>query len=321
MEIGQQGADDPEAEAGIDEDIGFSGAGRDASCRILGCGIFESPDSRGPYGNNAAVLGKSTVDLPGSLRRDGETLAVYLVLFNVFHAHRLEGAQAHMQGDFRDIDAVLADAGENFRSEMQAGSRGGHTVLLLRIDSLIAFAIFGAVGAADIGRQRHMSDALHHSKEVIYRVEPQCPLTKFATSGDFSLEFRHCLLAKINPLANANLTAGTHQRLPLPLTELPGKKNFYLSLKEIAGGWIPGTDRLRMQSCAAAKQAGRKDAAVIDHQQIVWAKQIGELDEVAILIFPGCPAQMQHARGAAVGQRLLRNQLPGKMKVKIRNQH
>ena len=61
VEIGQERSDDPEFVAGIDEEIGFTGAGADFT-RLLR-GVFESPHGGRAYSYDAAGLAACLTDL------------------------------------------------------------------------------------------------------------------------------------------------------------------------------------------------------------------------------------------------------------------
>jgi hypothetical protein len=68
-------------------------------------------------------------------------------------------------------------------------------------------------------------------------------------------------------------------------------------------------------------KAGRKDAAAVDDQQVSGTQQFGKVSKFAVFKPTGETRQMQHTGVAALGQRLLRNQLFREMKIKVGNQH
>src|SRR5437879_10148919 len=75
----------------------------------------------------------------------------------VVHLDRLEGAGADVQIERRDGRASCAHALEQLRREMQSGSGRRHAAVVCRIHRLVAVAIFGARGSANVGRQRHLA--------------------------------------------------------------------------------------------------------------------------------------------------------------------
>jgi len=60
MEVGEQSLDQLEFVAGVDEEIGFAGAGLEFTPL---CGVFESADRGGAYGYDAAGLAACLTDL------------------------------------------------------------------------------------------------------------------------------------------------------------------------------------------------------------------------------------------------------------------
>ena len=92
-------------------------------------------------------------------------------------------------------------------------------------------------------------------------------------------------------------------------------------MEKVARRRISGADRLRLQAGAAAVKAGGKDAAAVEDEQVARANHIGEISELSIFIPAGSAREVQHAGAAAVGKRLLRDQLFREVKVEVRYQH
>jgi hypothetical protein len=69
------------------------------------------------------------------------------------------------------------------------------------------------------------------------------------------------------------------------------------------------------------EEAGRQDAGIVKDQQITRAEQVRELSEAGILEGAGVAVEVEHTRGSAIGKRLLRDQLLGKVEIELRNQH
>ena len=66
MEVGEQGVDEAEVEAGRDEDLRFTGVGPKWSLARVASGLeramFESADDRGADGDDAASSGGGAID-------------------------------------------------------------------------------------------------------------------------------------------------------------------------------------------------------------------------------------------------------------------
>ena len=65
----------------------------------------------------------------------------------------LKGAQADVQCDSRDGGAGGVAGVENFRREVEPGGGGGNGAAFACENGLVALAIGGGVGAADVRRQ------------------------------------------------------------------------------------------------------------------------------------------------------------------------
>jgi hypothetical protein len=89
------------------------------------------------------------------------------VILDLIDANWLEGSEADVKRDFRGLDATLADAVENFLSEMEAGGGSGYRSSLLGVDGLIALAIAGRIGARDVGRKRDVANAIEGGEEIV----------------------------------------------------------------------------------------------------------------------------------------------------------
>jgi hypothetical protein len=70
-----------------------------------------------------------------------------------------------------------------------------------------------------------------------------------------------------------------------------------------------------------SKKAGRKDSAVIQNENIALVQMSGKIGEQIVLDRAGLPVEHQHPRGAAIGERLLRNQFRRKMEIEVGDEH
>ena len=189
MEVGQQGVDDAEFMAGIDEDFGLAATGANAGfSRLLSC-EFEGADGGGADGYYAAAGGFGVVDGVGGRFGDFIGLAVEFMVFDVFRADGLEGSEAHVEGDFSGFDSTGLDLLENFRSEVEAGGGSGYGSAGFGVDGLIAIAIGGIVGAGDVGWERDVAEAVEAGEEVGDWAEADAALTVGSAGDDFGFEF------------------------------------------------------------------------------------------------------------------------------------
>src|SRR5262249_15058453 len=143
--------------------------------------------------------------------------------------------------------AACANLLKDLRRKVQAGRGSGYAASGFGpgIDCLVALAVLFAVFARNVRRQGHVAQFLDHGKEIGHGVETECSLTKFA-SGD-NLRSKFTFFAERNPLADVDLPAGTHQRLPLQWRQLPREQYFYFALQKILGGRVSRAERLSMQ--------------------------------------------------------------------------
>jgi hypothetical protein len=132
VEVGEQGADGFEFEAGGDEEVGFAPGGNDFAV-VAGDG-FEGAHGGGADGDSAG----GALNLGGGGGGDIVLLMVHDVVFDAFGADGLEGADADVEGD-----EGVRDGGEHFGGEMQAGGGGGDGAFVGGEDGLVAFAVEG----------------------------------------------------------------------------------------------------------------------------------------------------------------------------------
>ncbi len=72
-----------------------------------------------------------------------DLFGVHFVLGEVFHINRAEVAQPYMKGDFGEINSLYLHTLEQLLAEVQACSRSSYCSLMLGVNSLIAFPVFG----------------------------------------------------------------------------------------------------------------------------------------------------------------------------------
>ena len=136
-----------------------------------------------------------------------------LVLFDFFYTDRLKGSQSDVEGDFCGLDAAVMKAGQNLRSEVEAGSRGGDRTALAGVDGLVAIAIRRGIGAGDVGWERHVADLFYVGEEIVDRGEADVTLAKFAAGDDLGVEF--VIIAEEKMLADSDLSPGPDETFPI----------------------------------------------------------------------------------------------------------
>ena len=152
MEIRDQAVHGLDAHTGIDEDGGIPAAGMDHA-PVVRHGL-DGADGRRADTDQPASGGADAVQGFGGLRRHLVPLRVHLVVGDLLRLHRAEGAQAHMQQHRHDGDALLPDALQKRRGEVQAGRRRGGGAFGLGVDGLVALAVPELL--MDVGRQGHL---------------------------------------------------------------------------------------------------------------------------------------------------------------------
>ena len=101
---------------------------------------------------------------------------------------------------------------------------------------------------------------------------------------------------------------------------MAGQQNFNTALQKIFSGGIVFADGLGLESGAAGVEAGRKHASVVEDEEVIRSKQVGEIAELAIMQYARA-LDVQQARGGAVGQRLLRDEGVGEIEVEVGDLH
>jgi len=327
MKVGQQRTDDAEAESRINKDVRLSRSRRYLSFVHRG-DILECSHCGCSYGDDPEALVQGTGNLGSRSFRNVEHLAMQLVFFHPFCVNGLKSSQADVQCDLGDLNAAISNLAEDFRSKVQACCGRGNAAPCLRprVHRLIPFAVFPPVSSADVRRQRYVAKLFERSKEVRHRFKLQRALPKLASGDDLrhqsrfvlpSTRLRRLRWVKENLFTNADFPAWTNQGLPLPGSGLPGKQHLHLAVQKILCSGVARTERLGAFAGAPAEKPCREHAAVVDHQEVARAKQEGKIPEVPVLENARIPMQMKQTGGAAVSQRLLSNELLGKLKIEV----
>ncbi len=168
-----------------------------------------------------------------------------------------------------------------------------------------------------------MADAIENREEIVLalEVEADVALAEFGAGEDLGLQF--VVLAEEDAFADADLAAGANQAFPIVGIggELAGEQNLDAAVEKITGCGIARTERLSADACAAAIEPGRKDASIVEDDEIAGVQQLGEVAEEAIGIFAAGTLQMEHAGTVAGGKGFLGDEFGGKVEVEIGNPH
>jgi hypothetical protein len=309
-----------EFETWVDEQIGGGRACDDGSCAKPHC-VFEGSNRRGADGDDATRRAESPVDGRGSFGGDGVRLGMDLVIFDALDADGLKGSQADVQGYIDSLDLALANAVEDFGCEMKASGGGCYRSPLLRIDGLIPLTIMGRVRTRDIRREWDVADAVEGSEEIADGLKTEAAQAEFRASEDLGLQF--IPLAEEQAFADPDFAAGPNQAFPIIGLggELAGQENLDAAAEEIACRRIGRADRVSAGAFAAAIQPRRKDAGVVENEQVAALQELREVAEQAVGTAAGGSLQVEHAGTIASGEGFLGNEVVGKMEVEVGNQH
>src|SRR5277367_4266368 len=135
-----------------------------------------------------------------------------LMIFHFFHADRLKCAQANMQSNFGGFNAALADASENFGSEMQSCRRRSDGASFTGKDGLVAFAVCGPVFPADVRRQRNVTELFDEAEEIGNSIEADGAFAVGPPVGDDSLQLVR--RAEEETVTDSDFSSGAHKTLP-----------------------------------------------------------------------------------------------------------
>ena len=236
---------------------------------------------------------------------------MHLVLGQVLGLHGLEGAGAHVQGHGGGLHTFVFQRGQHLVVKVQRGRGCGHRTGVAGKHSLVAFGVFGFVGihlgvlvALDVGRQRQVAKLVHQ-------------LPRRCTVGTVQRKAKQRAIL-IGPAAQqggikttlaqtaVQVHLGTGQRFFADLHVrddfIALQHAFYQQLQLAAAGFL-------------AKHPGLDHLGVVEHQQVAFMQQIGQVFENAVDQLRR--ARIQQAGGAAFGSRVLGNQVLGEHKVKI----
>src|ERR1700675_1258012 len=194
-----------------------------------------------------------------------------LVIFHLFYSNGLKRAQADVQRDLCNFNPAGTNLREDLRSEVQAGRRRCDRAPCLGIDSLVPIPVRRpVVFAVDVGRKRHVSNALDAGEEIVDRGESDAPLPKTAALRDLGLQFgrRAGWSLKVEFFPDPDLPPGPYHALPLNgvIRHLAYQQNFDPSAEKISCRWVVRAWGLGPLPAAVAVETGRKHARIVQHK-------------------------------------------------------
>jgi hypothetical protein len=225
-----------------------------------------------------------------------------LNVFDVVDSERCKSSQTYVQRHAHDFYAVGGNLVEHLRCKVQTGSGRRYRSPLLGEDGLVSLTISVLVIAMNIGRQRHVSDAIENGEEIVDRGELEQPVAELSTLKDFGFESNGAVWSgEHEAFADGNFSSGAHERAPEIVSSGLGEHDF-----DSAGGLFA----FAAQGSASVEASG-DHAAVVEHKQIASAEKGREVGELAVAQFAGCTIHHEHAALPTLLRRLLRNQLGG----------
>ena len=245
------------------------------------------------------------------------------MIFDGRNSDRLEGAEADMKSDFRGLNAAIAQARENFGSEVKSGRWGGDGSTLTGIDGLVAISVGRSILAGDIGRKRDMADGFNGGEEIIGGSETDVAFTEFAAGDDLGLQLTAGFFPEEKTFSYGDFAAGSNETLPFVgiMAKLAGEQDFDAAVEKLAGSRVMRAERLGMEAGAAGVESRGKDSGVVEDDEIVGTQKIGKITKLAVgQCFVSRP-NLQQTRGATVGEGLLGDEFFGEIVVEIGDQH
>jgi hypothetical protein len=211
---------------------------------------------------------------------------------------------------------------------VQAGRGRGHRTTFAGEDRLVALAIRLRIVAADVGRQGHVADAVEDGEEILHRLELQQALAELAAlqhlgfKHDFAVwarERRGARRWRPSGPAGPGRARGFPRRSLLSVSASDSTQRlwdgFSVSITSMRPEWF----LVVAEQCAAGVEARRNHAAVVEDQQVAGMEQRGKIGKVRVAQSSGRAIHHQHAALAALGGRLLRDQLRGQVEIEIGN--
>jgi hypothetical protein len=243
------------------------------------------------------------------------------MILDAFGANGLKGAEANVKRDLDGFNTALTDAVEDFRSEVQSRGRRRDRTAFLRVDRLIAVAIGGGIIAIDVRRKRNMPEFADYCEKIIHWREADTALTEFTPRNNLGHQL--FVVTEKEAFAYSNLSSGANEAFPFIgiLFLLTSEEDFDSSAKEFTRCGIVGANTLRGKAAAASIQASGKHLCVVEDQEIGGTQKLGEFTKLPVFNGSRGSRKMEKAGCSTIRKRVLRNQLRGKVVLKIGDEH
>lgn len=251
------------------------------------------------------------------------------MVLDAIDANGLESSQADVEGDLGGFGTTLADAVEDFWSEMKAGGGSRDRSILLGVNGLVAIEVARRIGARDVGWKRDVADAVEKGEEIVFvkvifsgkRMKADAAFAELGAGKNFGLQF--VVLPEKKAFTQADLASRANQAFPIVRVsgKLAREQDLNAALQKVACCGIARANWLRASAFAAAIKTRGKDASVIENNEIAGAQQVGKIAEEAIRVLTGGSLKTQHAGAVACGERFLRDEFFREMKVEVGDQH
>ena len=153
-----------------------------------------------------------------------------------------------------------------------------------------------------------MADAIEDGEEVVNRGELEQALAELAALKDFGFE-RDCAgrRGKDEALADGDFAAGTNESAPAIFAGGFGEHDF-----NAAGRLFTIADERAMRI-----EARGNDAAVVEDEKVAGAEMFSKTRKRIVAESARCAVHDEHAAGAALGRRLLRDEIFGQIVVEV----
>jgi hypothetical protein len=98
---------------------------------------------------------------------------------------------------------------------------------------------------------------------------------------------------------------------------LPGEQYLDHALEKVTRRWVLRAYRLRLCPASPAVEACRKNSGIIEHSQVVWPEQVGEVAKPTVIKRSRAAVQLQKAGCSPIRQWFLGNQFRGKVIIEL----
>ncbi|MCC6538682.1 MAG: tRNA (adenosine(37)-N6)-threonylcarbamoyltransferase complex transferase subunit TsaD [Bryobacterales bacterium] len=210
-----------------------------------------------------------------------------------------------MQRQPRRLGAARAARLQHFGRKVQTRRGCGHgPTRRARIHGLVTLAILGAVLAPHVGRQRNVAHCVNLRGQFSRLAgKPERTLAKIVAPQHDGFERA---VAEHQPVPRTDLAARTHQAQPVQ--PVAPRQRAHHQRFHFAG-----------KARAVAEEPRRKHARLVQHQAIARRQIRGQIAEHPILPYPARTVHHQHARGRAIVERSLRDQVFGQREIEVGN--